>query len=169
MSPARIPTNTGPGPLQQNTTLNNENNNTIHNHIKLTSMKIAHSNINGLRNKIDDISVNLSDFDVICISETKLNDHIATKKLLIDSYHNPIRKDRNINNGGGLMVYIKNNIFYKHRPDLENAELENIWLEIRSLKNKYLLGHFYRPPNATSDFWCSTGICFRAISFSSIY
>ena len=153
MSPARIPTHTGPGPLQQNTTLNNENNNTIHNHIKLTSMKIAHSNINGLRNKIDDISVNLSDFDVICISETKLNDHIATKKILIDSYHNPIRKDRNINNGGGLMVYIKNNIFYKHRPDLENAELENIWLEIRSLKNKYLLGHFYRPPNATSDFW----------------
>ena len=63
MSPARIPTYTGPGPLQQNTTLNNENNNTIHNHIKLTSMKIAHSNINGLRNKIDDISVNLSDFD----------------------------------------------------------------------------------------------------------
>ena len=82
MSPARIPTNTGPGPLQQNTTLNNENNNTIHNHIKLTSMKIAHSNINGLRNKIDDISINLSDFDVICISETKLNDHIATKKII---------------------------------------------------------------------------------------
>ena len=51
------------------------------------------------------------------------------------------------------MVYIKNNIFYKHRPDLENAELENIWLEIRSLKNKYMLGHFYRPPNPTSDFW----------------
>ena len=121
MSPARIPTNTGPGMLQQNTTLNNENNNTIHNHIKLTSMKIVHSNINGLRNKIADISVNLSDFVVICISETKLNDHIATKNLLIDSYHNPIRKDRNINNGGGLMVYIKNNIFYKHWPDLENA------------------------------------------------
>ena len=34
------------------------------------------------------------------------------------------------------MVYIKNNIFYKHRPDLENAELENIKLEIRSFKNK---------------------------------
>ena len=151
-----MPTNTCPGPLQQNTTLNKENNNnTIHNHIKLTSMKIAHSDINGLRNKIDDISVNLSDFDVtcICLSETKLNDHIATKKLMIDSYHNPIRKDRNINNGGGLMVYIKNDIFYKHRPDLENAELENIWLEIRSLKNKYLLCHFYRPLNATSDFW----------------
>ena len=80
MSPA-LPTNTGTGPLQQNTTLNNKNNNTIHNHIKITSMNIAHSNINGLRNKMDDISVNLSDFDVICISETKLNDYIATKYL----------------------------------------------------------------------------------------
>ena len=89
-------TNTNLGPLQQNKTLNND---IIHNHIKLTSMKIAHSNMNGLRNKIDDISVNLSDYVVICISETKLNDHIPTKHLLIDSYHNPIRKERNINNG----------------------------------------------------------------------
>ena len=118
-----------------------------------TSMKIAHSNINGLRNKIDDISVNLSEYDIICVSETKLNEHFQTTNLLIDSYHNPIRKDRNINNGGGLLIYIKNNIFYRHRPDLESADVENIWVEIRSLKNKYLIGHFYRPPNATVDFW----------------
>ena len=135
---------------QGNTTLNNDEN---HNHIKLTSMKIAHSNINGLRNKIDDISVNLSEYDIICVSETKLNEHFQTTNLLIDSYHNPIRKDRNINNGGGLLIYIKNNIFYRHRPDLESADVENIWVEIRSLKNKYLIGHFYRPPNATVDFW----------------
>ena len=51
------------------------------------------------------------------------------------------------------MIYIKNNIFYRHRPDLESADVENIWVEIRSLKNKYLIGHFYRPPNATVDFW----------------
>ena len=97
-------------------------------------MKIAHSNINGLRNKINDISVNLSEYDIICVSETKLNEHFQTTNLLIDSYHNPIRKDRNINNGGGLLIYIKNNIFYRHRPDLESADVENIWVEIRFLK-----------------------------------
>ena len=52
--------------------------------IKLTSMKIAHSNINGIRNKKDDINVNLSDYDIICVSETKPNEHIQT-----DSYQNP--------------------------------------------------------------------------------
>ena len=30
--------------------------------------------------------------------------------------------------------------------------MENIWVEIRSLKNKYLVGHFYRSFNATVDF-----------------
>ena len=94
-----------------NTQINDRNNTQI--------MKIAHSNINSIRNKIDDVSANLSDYDIICISETKLSDDIQTKNLLIDSYHDPIRKDRNTNNGGGLMLYMKNNIFYKHRPDLE--------------------------------------------------
>ena len=60
-----------------NTTQINDKNNT---QINLTSMKIAHSNINSIRNKIDDISANLSDYDIICISETKLCDDIPTKK-----------------------------------------------------------------------------------------
>ena len=141
------------GNMPQNATHNNVNNDLAYNHIKLTSMKIAHSNINSIRNKIDDISVELSDYDIICISETKLNDQISTTSLLIDSYINPIRKDRNINNGGGLIIYIKNNICYKHRPDLESDNLENIWVEIRSLKNEYLIGLFYRPPNASVHFW----------------
>ena len=97
------------GNVPQNETHNNLNNDLAYNHIKLTSMKIAHSNINSIRNKIDDISVELSDYDIICISETKLSDQISTTSLLIDSYNNPIRKHRNINNGG-LIIYIKNNI-----------------------------------------------------------
>ena len=140
------------GNMPQNTKHKNGKNDLTYNHIKLTSMKIAHSNINSIRNKIDDISVELSDYDIICISETKLNDQILTTSLLIDSYNNAIRKDRNINNGGGLIIYIKNNTCYKQRPDLESDNLENILVEIRSLKNKYLIGLFYRPPNASVDF-----------------
>ena len=132
--------------MQQNATHNNVNNDLAYNHIQFTSMKIAHSNINSIRNKIDEISVDLSDYDVICISETKLNDQISTTSLLIDSYNNPIRKDRNINNGGGLTVYIKNNICYKNRPDLESDNLENIWVEIRSLKNTYDRKRIWRKP-----------------------
>ena len=93
------------GNMPQYATHNNVNNDLAYNHIKLTSMNIAHSNINSIRNKIDDISVELSDYDIICIS--KLNDQISTTSLLIDSYNNPVRKDRNVNNGGGLIIYVK--------------------------------------------------------------
>ena len=48
-----------------------------------------------------------------------------TRSLLIDSYNNAIRKDRNKNNGGGLIIYIKNNICYKHRPDFESDNLQD--------------------------------------------
>ena len=37
--------------------------------------------------------------------------------------------------------------------DLENNHIENIWVEVQSLKNKFLLGHFYGPPNATTEYW----------------
>ena len=46
----------------------------------LKCIKIAHLNINGLRNKVDLINAELSDNDIICVSETKLNDIVDTKK-----------------------------------------------------------------------------------------
>lgn len=75
---------------------------------KLTGIKIAHLNINGLRNKIDLLNAELSNYDIICVSETKLSDTVETQKLLIDGLHQPICKDRRFDNGDGLLVYIKN-------------------------------------------------------------
>lgn len=118
----------------------------------LSSIKIAHSNINSIRNKIDHISAELSDYDIICISETKLNESVQTSKILIDGYMEPIRKDRVTNNGGGLAIYSKNNIFLSRRLDLENDNIENIWIEVHSLKNKFLLGLFYRPQIVRMNF-----------------
>ena len=39
--------------------------------IQMSSIKLAHSNINSIRHKVDDIAHELSDYDIICISETK--------------------------------------------------------------------------------------------------
>lgn len=119
----------------------------------LSSIKIAHTNINSIRNKIEHISAELSDYDIICVSETKLNASIPTSQILIDGYMEPIRKDRVTNSGGGLAIYLKNNIYFTRRLDLENNNIESIWIEIHSLKNKSLLGLFYRPPNSANEFW----------------
>lgn len=93
----------------------------------ISSIKIAHSNINSIRNKLDHISSELSDYDIICISESKLDDSISDNKLGIEGYRLPLRKDRITNSGGGLVMYIKNQIHVKRRHDLEDTNTENLW------------------------------------------
>ena len=54
--------------------------------------------------------------------------------------------------GGGLLIYIANHIIYKRRHDLEQSDVENIWIEIKFPHNKPLLINFaYRPPNSNQD------------------
>ena len=110
----------------------NTNNNEQLTKNNLACMKIAHLNINGLRNKIDLLKAELFDYDIICVSETKLSDTVETPNLEIDAFNQPIRRDRRFNNGGGLLVYIKNNICFKRCPDIENQYIENIWIQVNS-------------------------------------
>ena len=119
----------------------------------LSSLNIAHTNINGIRNKLDHVSAELSDYEIICVSETKLNPNFPTSKITINGYRTPIRKDRITDNGGGLAIYTKHNIYTVRRQDLENNNIENIWIEVHTSNNKLLLGLFYRPPDSSAEFW----------------
>ena len=53
-------------------------------------MKIEHLNINGLRNKTDLLYAELADYDIICVSETKLTNQVETSTLEISGYNKPI-------------------------------------------------------------------------------
>ena len=62
------------------------------------------------------------------------------------------RRDRVGKLGGGLLIYIASHIIYKRRNDLEQSDVENIWIEIKFPHNKPLLINFaYRPPNSNQD------------------
>ena len=83
------------------------------------------------------------------MSETKLNDFHPDSFFEINGYQKPLRRDRGENAGGGLIIYVKNGVSCKRRPDLENGRLECIWLEVKPVKSKpFLVGHIYRPPNS---------------------
>ena len=64
----------------------------------------------------------------------------------------PIRKDRDLNNGGGLLIYVKRNVHFVRRHGLESTEFENIWIEVTSLRKKILLWLYHRPPNSLSEY-----------------
>jgi hypothetical protein len=55
--------------------------------------------------------------------------------------------------GGRVVVFVKDHINCKHRPDLQTGNLECIWLEIKIKNKKYLYGTFYIPPNGNLQTW----------------
>jgi hypothetical protein len=102
---------------------------------------IANLNVNSLTRHVDDIRITLTNypFDILAINETKLDSSISDSEIYINGY-TIIRKDRN-RNGGGIAIYIKNNISHFERVDLtlDSGNLELICIEI----NDYIVGPSY--------------------------
>ena len=69
------------------------------------------------------------DFDVLCFTETHLDSCVSNTNLSLDGFDNIIRKDRNCF-GGGVMVYLSNQIRATRRSEFEPTDLECIWIEI---------------------------------------
>lgn len=76
-------------------------------------------NVQSILNKLDILTAELSNFDVLSFTETWLNNSIETDDLLIPSYHRPERKDRTHDSHGGVILYVKDFIYYERRSDFE--------------------------------------------------
>ena len=62
-------------------------------------------------------------------------------------------KDNNTNGGGGIIVYVRNDIRAKRREVLETNEISCLWLEITPDKGKsFLVGNMYRPPDSKIEY-----------------
>lgn len=104
-------------------------------------MIIGHLNINSFRNKFSLMQDIIKDFDIMLISETKLDDSFPNKQFSIPNYK-LCRRDRD-RFGGGLLFYINDRLPYK--PILIHENKEIICLEIHQMKRKWLLIGIYNP------------------------
>ncbi|MCG8046167.1 MAG: reverse transcriptase domain-containing protein [Candidatus Thiodiazotropha endolucinida] len=124
---------------------------------------IVHYNVQSLANKLDLIESEFRHFDVICISETWLDDRTSDEDIRIDNFK-LFRRDRPGDHHGGICVYIRSNVYSKRRDDLELPNIECIWIEVSISNKKQLIGTFYRPPNSPnavlSSFEDSIGLAF---------
>ena len=119
-------------------------------------LKIGHLNIQGLQNKFEQVDLLLNnsgnDIHIFGLSETKLKNFHPDSAFTIDNYQ-LFRKDRFISRerreqGGGIIVYVKNGVKVERRLDLERNEIECVWLEVSPKKSKsFLVGTLYRHPN----------------------
>ena len=102
---------------------------------------IGHLNINSIANKFESLKeINQGYIDILVISETKLNESYSINMFDIDGYSTPYRYDRNTNTGGGILIYVKEDIACRElKTKSDDKSLEGIFLEINLRKSKWLL------------------------------
>ena len=88
-------------------------------------------------------------FSVIGVSETWLNDTTA-EQVNITGY-NFVSNHRKSKSGGGVGIYLQNDLEYKLRPDCNLSDpevIETLFVEIIIPHGKNIIvGTVYRPPN----------------------
>jgi len=96
--------------------------------------------------KVSEIRYIAKEYDLIGITESWTNDGINDAEISIDDF-NIFRKDRKGYKGGGLLLYVRNNLQACCNDRLSNSEFEeSLWCNIQ-LKNRCLLvGLCYRSP-----------------------
>ena len=94
----------------------------------------------------------MHDFDIVCFSETHLDNNITNEQINIEGFSQIIRKDRNCY-GGGIAIYLSNSIQVRRRIDLEPVNVECIWMEIENPTSNFFLCCVYRPPTTDTTFW----------------
>lgn len=114
--------------------------------------KIVHQNIRGLFNNISNLICFIDqnkNVDIITLSETHIRNgsHLDNNNLYHIEGYNFVNRNRTKGIGGGVGCYIKENINWKRRHDLETENIESLWIEILVTKSKsFLIATFYRPP-----------------------
>ena len=113
---------------------------------KKKGLHFLHLNARSLLPKISELKLITarSKAAVISITESWLDSSVTNTEIDIEGY-NVIRKDRN-RNGGGVCVYIRDDLAFSARSDLQTED-ETLWFELLLPKTMPIIkGTCYRPP-----------------------
>ena len=115
-------------------------------------MTIGFLNVQGFSSKFSEIQILLTseenkNLHIFSMCESKLNSRKLSSAFKVQGFQLPFRKDKHTNGGGGILVYVKDQILAKRREDLESHDIACLWLEISPNKGKsFLLGSLFQNP-----------------------
>jgi hypothetical protein len=127
------------------------------------SLSICHVNIQSLylraepsrnhRRKIDELEsilINDNKIDIICISETWLDNIIPDTKVDIPGYsfHH---KDRTTCRAGGVAMYITHALPFRRALEFELPNIDLMWVELHLNRKRILVATCYRPPGQSVE------------------
>ena len=105
-------------------------------------------NIGSLLKHFDEIKVFLDEYKphILGLNETRLNDDVEDDDLFIEGY-SIVRRDRN-RNGGGVAIYISDDIPYNTRPDFDTG-IESVSIQVNiPFVKPIIFTCVYRPPGS---------------------
>ena len=116
---------------------------------------LGHLNINSIPNKFTGImDLVKNNLDIFLISETKIDNSFPDAQFYCEGYSSPHRRDRVKGGGGGLIMYVNEDIPSRllkehHAPD----DIEVICVEINLRKEKWVIIGIYRPPSMNDTYF----------------
>nr|CAH7749991.1 unnamed protein product [Callosobruchus chinensis] len=116
-----------------------------------TAMEIAHLNVRSLLSKCNDFKELLlsKNYLAFALSETWLSDKIVDEIITVPGY-NLVRADRGTR-GGGVALYLRNDLIYSVIPVYSN--IEQLWVSLRINGVVFALGCVYKPPTTSHTFF----------------
>ena len=122
--------------------------------IDTNNFTIVHYNVNSItaNGRLDQLSdiCSILKLDVLILTESKLDDTIPSNLISLPGYHEPVRRDRN-RNGGGVLIYIAENLIFSQKEHLQSDDYEHIWVDIKMRNAIFAINALYRPPQDTSN------------------
>ena len=90
---------------------------------------------------------------MLTISESWLDQSHTDNSVAIEGY-NVIRRDRDTH-AGGVCMYVREDLSFNQRPDLQSQHLEDLWIELLLPRNKpIIVGTCYRAPKNNQVIEC---------------
>ena len=84
--------------------------------------------------------------DIAIITETHLKKHHSHSTFAITGY-NYVRRDRDGRRGGGVTIYLKENLNYRIlTPQADKAEYEPLWVQVQWNDVFVTVAALYHPP-----------------------
>ena len=110
-------------------------------------LHLLHANVRSLFPKIPEVQhlLGRTKASIFAVTETWLDRTVGDGEIHVPGF-SVVRQDRN-RQGGGVALYIKNDITFNPRPDLAVDGLEATWIELLFPRSKgILVCSCYRPP-----------------------
>ena len=105
----------------------------------------AHININSMRNKFESLSTQVKgNIDVLMVSKTKIDDSFSVGNFVLDGFSTPYQLDCD-SNGGGIMLYIREDIPSNLLATDEKNHTESFYVELNLRNEKWLINCSYNP------------------------